>query len=108
MGLESVDDNELLMNGTEQDLFPSQIGLKNYATTIFFDELVAGDEITIRVYKLDKFAGVEKIYRTTFIQGPLTDPNIEVNWIPTGSYRVTCQQTLGVINKTITWELLSV
>ena len=106
MGLESVDNDELLMNGTEQDLFPSQVGLKNYATTIFFDELIPPDEITIRVYKFDKFAAVEKLYRSVLIQGLLTDPNVEINWLPTESYRVSCQQTVGTL-KTITWELLT-
>lgn len=98
-----VDSNELLMNGTEQPLFPSQVGLKHYSTKIFFDEMVLGDEIIIRVYDLDEFGTVEKIYRTERVQG-LQKSNRLINWIPSSSYRVTCQQVTGT-SKTITWAL---
>jgi len=109
MALVSIDNDELLMNGSEQDLFPSEVGLKHYATKIFFDELVAGDEILVRIYSLDKFAAVEKRYRTTHVEGVQQDPELELNWIPSESYRVTCEQiTQGAGGfKTITWELLS-
>lgn len=103
MAPELVDNNELLMNGTEQELFPSQIGLKHYTTKIFLDEMVSGDEITIRVYDLDEFAGVEKIYRTELVQGAQKSNRL-INWIPSSSYRVTCEQVTGAF-KTITWAL---
>ena len=98
-----VDSNELLMTGTEQELFPSQVGLKHYSTKIFFDEMVLGDEIIILVYDLDEFAGVEKIYRPIRVQG-VQKTNRLVNWIQSSSYRVTCKQVTGT-NKTITWAL---
>jgi len=104
MALELVDNDELLMNGTEQELFPSQVGLKHYSTKIFFDELVMGDEILLRIYDLDEFAATEKKYRTVPIQGAQVNPEILVNWMPSSSYRVTCEQIVG-INKTITWAL---
>jgi len=104
MVLELVDNDELLMNGTEQELFASQIGLKHYSTKIFFDELVMGDEILLRIYDLDEFAGVEKLYRTVPIQGLQVNPETLVNWMPSSSYRVTCEQMVGSF-KTITWAL---
>lgn len=104
MVLELVDNGELLMNGTEQDIFPSQVGLKHYSTKIFFDELVEGDEILLRIYDLDEFAATEKRYRTVTIRGLQSDPERLVNWMPSSSYRITCEQTVGV-NKTITWAL---
>ncbi len=103
MVLELVDNNELPMNGTEQELFPSQIGLKHYSTKIFFDEMIQGDEIVLRVYDFVEFAGVEKIYRTEMVQG-VQKSNRLVNWIPSSSYRVTCEQVSGSL-KTITWSL---
>lgn len=109
MGLESVDNGELLMNGSEQNLFPSEVGLKYYSTKVFFHNLVAGDEILVRIYSLDKFSAVERRYRTTHVEGLQQDPELEVNPISSESYRVTCQQiTQGIGGfKTITWELLS-
>ncbi len=104
MALELVDNDELFMNGTEQELFPAQVGLKHYSTKIFFDELVTGDEILLRVYDLDEFAATEKKYRTVQIQGVQINPEILVNWMPSSSYRVTCEQIIGS-NKTITWAL---
>lgn len=104
MALELVDNDELLMNGTEQELFPSQTGLKHYSTKIFFDELEAGDEITVRVYDLDEFAVTEKKYRTEHVEGAQINPELLFNWIPSSSYRITCQQITGS-NKTITWAL---
>jgi len=107
MGLESIDDDELLMNGTPQDLFPSQVALKHYTTKIFFDELVAGDEIHIRIFDLDKFAGVEKQYRKTIIRGVQESAETLMNWISSGSFRVSCEQISQGVGgfKTITWEL---
>ncbi len=107
MVLTSVDNDELLMNGTEQNLFSSQVALKHYQTNVFFDELVGGDEILVRVYIEDKFAALEKRYRTEIVRGLQDNPARLANWLPTGSYRVTAQQIAGV-NKTITWELLFV
>jgi len=104
MALELVLDDELLMNGTEQDLFASQVGLKHYSTKVFFDELVAGDEILIRIFDLDEFAATEKKYRTTIVRGAQTNPEILVNWMPSSSYRVTCEQVSGPF-KTITFAL---
>ncbi len=103
MVLELADNNEKLMNGTEQELFPSQTELKHYSTKIFFDEMELGDEIIVRVYDKDEFAGAEKIYRTELVQG-VQKSNRLFNWIQSSSYRVTCQQISGT-NKTITWAL---
>jgi len=87
MALESVLDDELLMNGTPQNLFPSQVGLEHYTAKIFFDELVDGDEIIIRIFDLDKFAGIEKQNRKTIIRG-IQESGTIINWIPSGSFRV--------------------
>ena len=104
MVLELADNNSLLMNGTEQDLFLSKVGLKHYSTKIFFDTLVAGDEIIIRVYDEDVNSASEKKYRTAEVVGLQTNPENLINWMPSSSYRVTCQQITGT-NKTITWAL---
>jgi len=104
MALELALDGSLLMNGTEQNLFASQVGLMHYSTKIFFDELLAGDEILIRVFDLDENAATEKLYRTTIVRGVQANPEILVNWMPSSSYRVTCEQIFGT-NRTITFAL---
>ena len=103
MVLELIDNNELLMNGTEQELFPSQVGLKHYTVKMFFDQMVLGDEIMVRVYDKDEFAGVEKIYRIERVSG-VQQSNRLFNWIPSSSFRITCEQVTGP-PKTITWAL---
>lgn len=106
MTLELVLSGSLVMNGSEQPLFPSQaVGLLHYSTKIFFDEMEEGDEITIRVFDEDVDASTEKIYRTERVQGPQKSNRL-VNWIPSSSYRVTCEQTSGSF-KTITFALYS-
>jgi len=104
MALDNPINDDLLMNGTEQDLFLSQVGLKHYSTKIFFDEIVSGDEILIRVYDEDPFTSTEKKYRTTIVRGLQKNPETLVNWMPSSSYKVTCQQISGT-NKTITFAL---
>jgi len=104
MVLELAFSGELLMDGSPQDLFASQVGLKHYSTKIFSDELVAGDEIIVQVFDLDEEDGVERIYRTYRIEGLQQDPESLINWMPSSSYRVRCQQISGD-NKTISFAL---
>jgi len=104
MALELALSDSLVMNGSEQNLFESQVGLKHYSTKIFFDELTNGDEILIRVFDLDEDAALEKKYRTFPVEGPQTNPVFIVNWIPSSSYKVSCEQISGT-NKTITFAL---
>lgn len=105
MPLVLEDSNELLMNGTKQPLFTpnSQTGLQHYSTSIFFDEMQSDDEIIIRVFVLDEFAAFEKLYREVIVKG-VQKTNRIVNWVPTSSYRVTCEQVSGTF-RTITWAL---
>ena len=103
MALELADNNETLMDGTEQDLFTIQTVLQQYETKIFFDELTSGDEITIRVYIHDEFDNMERRYITVPVEGLQTNPGYVVNWLASSTYRVTCQQISGT-NRTISWE----
>ena len=103
MALILADNNELPMTGAEQDLFDKQIGLKQFETHIFFDQLVAGDEILIRVYLNDDFDTSERRYITVPVEGLQTNPAFVVNWLASTTYRVTCEQITG-FNKTISWS----
>ena len=103
MALILADNNELLMDGNEQDLFVKQLVLKQYETHIFFDELVAGDEILIRVYLNDDFDNAERRYITVPVEGLQTNPAFVVNWLVSTTYRVTCQQITGTF-RTISWS----
>ena len=102
MALTPADQNELLMDGNEQDLFVKQIGLKQYETHIFFDQLAAGDEIQIRAYLDDPFDNMERRYITVPVEGLQTNPAYVVNWLASTTYRVTCQQITGTF-RTISW-----
>jgi len=102
MALTPADQNELLMDGNEQDLFVKQTTLKQYETHIFFDQLAAGDEIQIRVYLDDPFDNEERRYITVSIEGLQTNPAYVVNWLASSTYRVSCQQITGTF-RTISW-----
>jgi len=102
MALILADSNELLMDGTEQDLFVKQLVLQQYETHIFFDQLVAGDQILIRVYLDDTFDNAERKYLTIPVEGLQDNPAFVVNWLVSSTYRVTCQQMTGT-NRTISW-----
>lgn len=103
MALTLADNNELLMDGTEQDLFVKQTTLQQYETHIFFDQLAAGDEIQIRVYIDDKFDNAERRYITVPVEGLQNNPAFVVNWLASSTYRVSLQQISGTF-RTISWE----
>ena len=96
---------QTVMDGTEQNLFGSQTILQHYATWIFFDALLAGDKIVVRVYVNDGQDVVERVYDKYTVPGPVDDPAIFNVFVPTDSYRVTCEQTDGT-NRTISWQRL--
>ena len=102
MALILADSDELLMDGTEQDLFVKQVGLKHYETHIFFDELQSGDEILIRVYLDDEFDNMERRYITVPVEGLQTNPAQIVNWLTSSTYRVSLEQITGTF-RTISW-----
>lgn len=108
MALESLDNGEQLMDGSPNELFPVETALKHYTAKIFFTELEMDDEIIIRIFDLDKFAVVEKQNRKVIIRG-IQESETIVNWIPSGGFRITCEQISQGVGgfKTITWELLS-
>jgi hypothetical protein len=97
---------QLVLDGTEQDLFVSQTTLAHYSTKIFFNALAANDEVIVRVYDFDEQNSVERIYRITTVVGVQVTPELLINWIPSTSYRVTVQQT-NTTFKTISWALYS-
>lgn len=106
MVLTVVDFDQLTLDGTEQELFPSETTLAHYSTKIFFNTLVADDEVKVRVYDLDEQNSVERLYRTTTVVGLQVDAESLINWIPSRSYRVTVQQ-INTAFKTISWALYS-
>jgi len=97
-----------LMDGSEQTLFIDG-GLKHYATRIFFNELVAGDEIIVRVYDLNPSIPIEHTYRTVSIEGSQTDPAVEFNWLQSDHYRISCEQINQGVggNKSISFKVFT-
>lgn len=96
---------QTVMDGTEQNLFASQTTLQHYATWIFFDALLAGDIIRVKVYVNDEQDSVERVYDKYDVPGPVDDPAVFNPFVPTDSYRVTCEQIAGT-NRTISWQRL--
>lgn len=90
------------MNGTEQNMFASQTTLKYYSTYVFLHNMASGDTITIKVYVQDKDATTERVYESRTVSDAQTKPAVFVPFLPTSSYRVTCQQTAGT-NRVINW-----
>ena len=90
------------MTGAEDDLFASQTTLKHYATHIFLHNMTSTDVIIIRVYIKDVDTGVEKLYISPTTSGVQGDADVYVPFMPTSSYRVTCEQTAGTF-RAIPW-----
>jgi len=77
--------------------------LKHYATTLFTHNMVAGDEIEVKVYKLDSNSAVMRVYRTKSIKGLQSAPAIFVPFLPATQYRVTIKRLAGT-DRTYTWN----
>jgi len=98
--------NTLLMNGSEQFLFPEETVLQSYQTTIFFDELQDNEEIIVKIEMNDPNIAARKRNRTIRVVGPQDDPALVLNWTATDKYRVSCTQSTEGTFRTIGWELL--
>lgn len=107
MVLTPLDNDSIVMDGNEQNLFSSQSTLRFYEADVFFNAMTFGDEIVVRVYEEDVNPSTEKSYLTIPLRGVQDDPTFLVNFIPAQSYRVTCQQT-NTSYKTITWQLYGI
>lgn len=97
------DDNSILADGTEQNLFISQLGLKHFSTWLFTHNMLSGDVLVVREYTNDKNSGVERSYNEITITDSQISPGIFFPFVPTDSYRVTIQQTAGTF-RTYTWS----
>lgn len=104
MVLEVLLSGSQTMDSIEINLFPVQADLKHYETHISFDELEAGDEVTVSVYN-DGVLTPHLKYLTKPIEGLQIDPITIINWIPATGYQVSVQQITGLPFKTINWEL---
>jgi len=91
-----------LTNGSEQQII-SQSSVNHYGTYIFTNEMVGGDQLTIRVYVLDNQGITLRKYLDIALNGIQLSPAVFIPFIPTGQYRVTIQRTGGV-DRTYNWE----
>lgn len=96
------DSGNVTMNGTEQNMFASQTDLKYYSSYVFLHNMASGDTIRIRVYVKDVDDAVERVYEDQTASDAQTVPAIFIPFLPTSSYRVTCQQTAGT-NRVVNW-----
>ena len=94
-------DGTIVTDGTEQDLF-DVTALKHYATTIFTHNMVASDELEIKVYVLDSNASVMRVYRTKSIKDAQSDPAFFIPFLPSAQYKVTIKRLAGT-DRTYTW-----
>jgi len=85
----------------EQNLFDIT-ALKHFATTIFTHNMVAGDKVEIKVYKLDVNSAVMRSYRTKSLKDVQSDPATFIPFLPTSQYRITIKRIAGV-DRTFTW-----
>ncbi len=95
-------DGSLLVTGAEQNLFDITAD-KHFATWIFFHNLVAGDQIEIKIFVKDENAGVMRVYKTVVKQNVPTDPAYFEPFLPTKQYKVTAKR-LSATDRTITWQ----
>jgi len=92
----------IVSSAVEQNLF-DVTALKHYATTIFTHNMLAGDEVEIKIYKLDSNAAVMRVYRTTSIKDAQSDPAFFIPFLPAAQYRVTIKRLAGT-DRTYTWN----
>lgn len=93
---------EITTDGTEQDLFDITAD-KHFASWIFFDALLAGDTMSVRVYVQDTQDATERKYIDTEVAGAQASPAYFIPFIPTKNYRVSIQRT-SATNRTISWQ----
>ena len=85
-------------NGTEsistpeKDFFAVTTGPRHFSSTIYLNEMVAGDTFTIRVYVFDTNAGVERKYDEFTYFGSQPEPAVFIPFLPTTQYRVSGQK----------------
>lgn len=92
----------IVSSAVEQDLF-DVTALKHYATTIFTHNMVDGDEVEIKIYKLDSNASVMRVYRTISINDAQDDPAFFIPFLPAAQYKVTIKRLAGT-DRTYTWN----
>lgn len=95
-------DGSILSTAAEQDLF-DVTALKHYATTIFTHNMLAGDEVEIKVYIKDSNAAVMRVYRTKSIKDAQSDPAFFIPFLPSAQYKVTIKRLAGT-DRTYTWN----
>ncbi len=87
----------------EQNLFNITTGgPKHFATWVFAHNMIAGDEVEIRVYVRDENTPAERKYVDVLINGLQDDPAFFIPFIPSDQYRVSIQRTLGT-DRLFTW-----
>ncbi len=91
----------ILTTAVEQNLFDIT-ALKHFATTIYNHNMVAGDEVEIKVFVKDVNAAVMRTYRTKSLKGVQSNPAFFIPFLPTSQYRVTIRRVLGV-DRIFTW-----
>lgn len=93
----------LTVDGTEKNLFASQVTLQHYACWIFLHNMGATDVLTIRIYVNDEQStDTERLYIEDTYSGTQDVPSIFLPFVPTDSYRVTAQRDAGSFT-TLTW-----
>lgn len=95
----------LLMDGSEQFLFPEKTVSQQYQTILFFDELQDNEQITVQIEVNDPNTGTRKKNRPIRVVGPQVAPALILNWIGTNKYRVSCTQSTEGTFRTIGWAL---
>lgn len=87
---------------SEQNLFDITAD-NNYATYIFAHNMVAADEVEIKVYTRDENGTpTMRVYRTKKLKDAQSDPTIFIPFLPTKQYKVTIKRLAGT-DRAFTW-----
>jgi len=81
-----------LTDNNETELF-NVASVKHYATWLHVNQMLAASKLVIRVFVLDDVSASQRKYLDVEIVGSQTVPAIFIPFVPSGSYRVTIQQT---------------
>jgi len=102
MTLTEGDKGSELVTSSVVNLFVSQIGLKYYATYVYFQNIAASDSFKIIIFVNDPESATERIYDQFTISDDISADAVFIPFLPTDSYRVTAQKITGT-DRSLTW-----
>jgi len=76
---------------------------RSFALWLFTHNMIAGDELLVKVFVKDENSGTMRRYQKYLLVGLQDNPAKYIPFVPTKQYRVTIQRLVGS-DRTYTWQ----